>query len=140
MKLNLHATCVSYNHQGILILGPSGAGKSDLALRLIMDKGAFLVSDDRTDLSLQGDHVQASCPENIHGLLEVRGVGILNFPTEKTVNIELVVELVKTLAEVERLPQPEFYNFTGLNIPSLRLYPFEASAPSKIIAALIQKS
>lgn len=138
MKLNLHATCVSYNHQGILILGPSGAGKSDLALRLIMDKGAFLVSDDRTDLSVEGDYAEASCPENIRGLLEVRGVGIINLPTEETVNIKLAVQLVKTFTEVERLPQPEFYNLAGLNIPLLKLYPFEASAPSKIIAALIQ--
>lgn len=140
MKLNIHATCVSFNNKGILILGPSAAGKSDLALRLIMEKGAVLVSDDRTDLSLQGDLVQASCPENIRGLLEVRGVGILNFPTEETVNIKLAVQLVKTFTDVERLPQPEFYNFAGLSIPMLKLYPFEASAPSKIIAALTQKA
>ena len=33
----------------MLILGDSGAGKSDLALRLI-DDGARLVADDRTEL------------------------------------------------------------------------------------------
>ena len=47
--VNIHARCVAIGGQGVLILGDSGAGKSDLALRLI-DGGARLVADDRTEL------------------------------------------------------------------------------------------
>lgn len=46
---NIHASCVAIGAKGVLILGESGAGKSDLALRL-MDEGARLVADDRTEL------------------------------------------------------------------------------------------
>ena len=49
-KTNIHATCISYRDNGILLIGPSGSGKSDLALRMMMNKGAQLVADDRTDV------------------------------------------------------------------------------------------
>ena len=48
-NVNIHAGCVMLGRKGVLLLGPSGAGKSELALRLI-DDGARLVADDRTDL------------------------------------------------------------------------------------------
>ena len=48
--LNIHASLVALDNKGILLLGKSGCGKSDLALRLIMEKGAKLVADDRVDL------------------------------------------------------------------------------------------
>ena len=47
--VKIHASCVALAGKGVLILGDSGAGKSDLALRL-MDDGARLVADDRTEL------------------------------------------------------------------------------------------
>ena len=55
----LHATCVSINGKGVLLLGPSSSGKSDLGLRLV-DGGAQLVADDRVDIkyfpsSLEGE-------------------------------------------------------------------------------------
>ena len=48
--INIHATLVKLKNKGILIIGKSGSGKSDLALRLIMDKKAKLVADDRVDI------------------------------------------------------------------------------------------
>ena len=51
MSVNIHATCVSLNSKGVLILGDSGSGKSDLALRLITLFSAKLVSDDRIEVS-----------------------------------------------------------------------------------------
>ena len=44
----LHASSISLEDNGVLIIGPSGSGKSDLALRMI-DSGATLISDDIND-------------------------------------------------------------------------------------------
>ncbi len=66
--VNIHATCVMLAnaqpqqfgmfYSGILLLGESGSGKSDLALRLIED-GALLVSDDRTELFVEDGKLKA---------------------------------------------------------------------------------
>ena len=104
---NIHATCIALNNRGILLTGASGSGKSDLALRMILEKGAVLVADDRTDIRRGANRPVASCPETIKGLLEVRGVGIVTPPAQAETEVFLVAELVSSLAEIERLPAPE---------------------------------
>ena len=37
---------------------------------------------------------------------------------------------------MERLPEPAFYEIGGIKIPLLKLYPFEASAPDKLVIKL----
>ncbi len=133
---NIHASCVAYKNQGILIIGDSGIGKSDLALRLIMDKGARLVADDRTNIELKKDTLIASCPETIKGLLEIRGVGIKSFPNLDSTKINLVVKLVKNLDNIERFPLAEFWIYENVKIKQISLYPFECSAVNKLISAL----
>ncbi len=134
--LNIHTTCISINSKGVLLMGASGSGKSDLALRLIKHAGAILVSDDRTDIEIKGGKVYGRTPHTIAGLLEVRGIGIQKVSYVEEVEIKLVVELKKTYQEISRLPQKEFYNFEGTKLPMIKLYPFEASAPDKIVIKL----
>ena len=62
MANNVYASCVSVDGQGVLLIGGSGTGKSDLALRLIMDKKAVLVADDRVELELRNSLITASAP------------------------------------------------------------------------------
>ena len=131
--MNIHTTCISLNGRGILLMGAPGAGKSDLALRLIRHCGAVLVADDRTDIEFAEDGIWASCPKSISGKLEVRGVGICNFPFASKAKVALVVELAKAPSEVERLPEADFYDLGGHQLPLLKLYPFEASAIDKIV-------
>jgi HPr kinase/phosphorylase len=135
-KTNIHATCVSINNAGILLLGKSGSGKSDLALRLIMNKGAKLVADDRVDIFEQNGKIFASAPKNIKGLLEVRGVGIVNMPAADSVEVKLAVELAANLNEVERMPKNLQYQILNHVVPLLKLYPFEASAADKVVIKL----
>ena len=132
---NIHATCVSYQNEGILLLGKSKAGKSDLALRLIENKGATLVSDDRVDLELKDGELTASAPAVLAGLLEVRGVGSCRLRYQKRAKIKLVVELVAK-EDVERLPKPAFWEFEGKTVPLLKLDAFEISAADKIVIKL----
>ena len=135
MRLNLHASCVAIGRKAVLLLGPSGAGKSDLALRLI-DQGARLVADDRTDLMLDRGCWIASAPKTIAGLIEVRGLGIVTMPVLNRAQVMLAVRLSK---QVPRLPEPDFFHPAGkkgVKIPQIALNPFEASAPAKVRLAL----
>lgn len=134
-KDNIHATCIDYQGTGILIIGPSGSGKSDLALRLIMNKNAKLVADDRTDICNQNGKLTASCPSTIAGQMEVRGIGICNFSPCPQTEIRLVVNLLSDNQKVERLPEKQTICFCGVNIPQIYLHGLEASAPDKVILA-----
>ena len=136
---NIHGTCISLKNKGILILGSSGSGKSDLALRAIMQKGAKLVADDRVDITLKNKNLYASCPAAIRGLLEVRGVGLVKFQSKPSQKIDLVVELADSLKKIERLPVPKFYEYQGIQIKKIKLYPFELSSLEKLELALNDK-
>ncbi len=131
--LNIHATCVQLaSGAGVLLMGPSGSGKSDLALRLI-DGGAILVADDRCDLRVEDGSLIAQPPDTLAGLIEVRGVGIITLPYQKSVAVSLVVELVPP-ADVVRMPEQERFTQLGISLRSVRLHAFDASTPAKIRA------
>ena len=136
---NIHATCVELNGKGILLTGPSGVGKSDTALRLIEALNAVLVADDQTELKEHGGYIIASCPSNIQGLLEVRGIGIVRQPSKKETQVNLIVELVKNEKEVDRLPEPQYWEKDGVKIKKIKLYPFTPSAIYKIKLACDEK-
>jgi RNase adaptor protein for sRNA GlmZ degradation len=134
----IHATCIALGNgprpAGVLLRGPSGAGKSDLALRLI-DRGARLVADDRTDLHLIDGELRARAPTTIAGRMEVRGLGIANLPRVDDVPLRLVVDLVDHEA-VERLPEETSCELFGVEVPYLRLDPFQSSADAKLRLAV----
>jgi hypothetical protein len=73
------------------------------------------------------------------GLLEIRGVGILEIPHTNKVRIALAVELVQKPA---RLPEhchyvpPKLSLPTDSNPPLVRLCPYEPSATAKIGASV----
>lgn len=129
----VHASCVSIGGRAVLIGGRSGRGKSDLAMRLI-DRGAVLVSDDYTIVRRASGRLLAGAPETIRGKIEMRGVGILQFPTEQDVPVALFIDLDQ---DVTRLPQPgESRTVAGVTIPLVALSSHESSAPIKVEAAL----
>ena len=138
-SVNIHASCVRFGRQGVLLLGKSGAGKSDLALRLIA-RGARLVSDDRCVLCVVNGRLVAQPPPAIAGLLEVRGVGIVKMPHAAGAAIELVADLS---ARVERLPEPARYAppkplalRQSAQPKLIALNAFETSTPDKIALLL----
>ncbi len=129
----IHTSCVAIAGRAVLIGGRSGRGKSDLALRLI-DRGASLVSDDYTLVRRVEGRLLASAPETIMGKIEVRGVGILEFPAERDVPVALFVDLDM---DATRLPvAPERHMVAGVAVPAIGLAALEASAPIKVEAAL----
>lgn len=138
-----HGTAIAIGGNAALILGASGAGKSDLALRCLalaptplLPAPALLVADDRVFLSAVGGRLHVEAPATIRGQLEVRGMGILEVPYARSADLALVVELTAPQA-IERLPDPPLWrDFLGISLPLLRVAPFEASAPVKVLLAL----
>lgn len=113
---NIHASCIRLERAGaafgtpakagVLILGESGAGKSLLALELIA-AGAKLVADDRVELFVRAGHLAARAPANIAGLIEVRGLGIVEIAHVREANVALVVKLTDEMPN--RLPRHGVY-------------------------------
>lgn len=130
---NIYATSLNYKGKAVLLTGKSGSGKSDLALRLIMRYGASLIADDRTDVEAKNGILKLSAPENIKGLLEVRGIGIQKMPFDQEGEAALWVELTTNSKEIERLPQESFVEVEGIKLPAIKLNAFEDSAPEKIV-------
>ncbi len=126
----IHASCVSIRGRAVLLRGPSGSGKSDLALRLI-DGGAVLVADDRVVLEVQDGLLMASPPERLAGMMEARGIGILENLPWQAAPLALVVDLVPSAA-IERAPEPATCDISGIRMPRIELAPFEASATAKL--------
>ena len=119
-----------------MLRGPSGAGKSDLALRLI-DRGARLVADDRVDLRREGEKLVACAPSRLSGLIEVRGVGIVQMPCVSDAAVNLVVDLVPR-DQVERLPEAAPVELLGARLRQIALDPFDGSSPLKVMLAVRQ--
>lgn len=109
----LHATCVALGARGVLILGASGAGKSALGLEL-MAYGARLVADDQTIITRRGDAIIATCPPQIKGMIEARGLGLLAAEPLCQSQICLIVELSRV--ETERLPPKRQTELLGVPI------------------------
>ena len=126
----LHGTCICISGEGILLRGPSGSGKSDLTLRLI-DGGAVLVADDCVVTTARDGTLTASAPREVAGLLEVRGIGIVEVPWVAYVRLGGIVDLVAREA-VERLPERTVEFVSGVMLPVWRLHGFDASTPAKL--------
>jgi serine kinase of HPr protein (carbohydrate metabolism regulator) len=100
---------------------------------------AQLVADDRAEVARRGDRLLVAAPATIRSQLEVRGIGIIDVPSAAaSCELVLVAELT-TPDKIERLPDPEPHTeILGVRLPVVRLAPFEASAPLKLLLALSQ--
>jgi serine kinase of HPr protein (carbohydrate metabolism regulator) len=95
-----------------------------------------LVADDQVHLTRAGGRVLASSPETIRGKLEVRGIGIVSVKSVPECELVLVADLVAP-EEVERLPAEDLKtSLVGIELPLLRLAPFETSAAIKLALAV----
>jgi HPr kinase/phosphorylase len=142
----VHGTALALDGKAVLIRGASGSGKSDLALRCIaapspMDLPCIqILSDDQVWLTRDGHGIEATPPPAIAGKLEVRGLGIVELPFCASARLTLVIDLVPPDC-VPRFPLGEpSTDLLGALIPLLRLTPFEASAPLKVILALARST
>jgi HPr kinase/phosphorylase len=137
-KIQLHASCVAFNNQAVLIRGKPGSGKSDLVLRLIDAEGfglsttprrATLVADDQVILTKADGEILASPPKVLQGKLEIRGVGIVELDWVSSIPLCLVVDLLNN----EKIPRmPEYIELEteilGQKFPRLMLNNYAPAA------------
>jgi serine kinase of HPr protein (carbohydrate metabolism regulator) len=116
------ASCVALGGGALLIEGPPGSGKTSLALALI-DRGAVLIGDDGVLIEARRGQLIASPHPATLGLIEVRNLGLLPYPTAPPSPIGLVLRLdpnapryVEDAGRVELL---------GMALPMIQLTPHE---------------
>lgn len=120
MSRAMQLTCVAIGGRGVLIDGASGSGKSSLALALI-DRGAVLVGDDGVVIARQGEQLMASPHPNTEGKLEVRNLGIVDFPVSPPVPAALLIRLSSDAPRY--LERAELIEIEGARLPRIRLWP-----------------
>ncbi len=137
----IHGVAVTIARTGILIVGPSGSGKTELALDLIdhcliRKIEAHLVADDRVILRRISERWFASAPENLKGLVEVRGSGIHAIDFLPETPLHLGVRLVPE-SESIRMPELQPVEFCpGVLLPCLTLAQRNFAAARAILAHL----
>ncbi len=127
------ATCVAIDGRAVLIQGAPGSGKSSLALALI-DRGAVLIGDDGVSIETRGNRLFASPPPRIAGLLEVRNLGLIPFPTLSDVPIALILRLDP--AAERFIEQTGHCVIHSAKLPLVSLWPDAPALPVKAELAL----
>ncbi len=72
-----HGVFLEISGLGVLIRGSAGIGKSEVALELI-SRGHRLIADDAPCFTAHANEVTGTSPDRLFGLLEVRGIGIMD--------------------------------------------------------------
>lgn len=123
-ETRMHGVLVEIYGIGILITGESGIGKSETALELIK-RGHRLVADDAVDIKEVEGILSGTSPYITEGMLEVRGMGIIDVPalyglssvlTRKTIDLVIYLEQWKEGKDYDRLGVDNEY-IEILNIP-----------------------
>lgn len=114
------ATGVAIDGRCVLIEGPPGSGKSSLALALI-DRGAILVGDDGVALADRDGRLSASPAPATAGLMEVRNVGLVEFPFIGEIPVCLILRLDPEAPRY--LETAEAWSWDGHSVPLIRLHP-----------------
>lgn len=126
---SLHGTLLNVYGKGVLIMGDSGIGKSELALELIK-RGHVLIADDRVVTSRIHNQIIGRSPEILEGVLEVRGIGIINVMQmfgasaildEIEVDVVIYLEHWDKSKDYDRFGDVDlqFTNVLGIDIPQL---------------------
>ena len=142
-ETRLHGVLVDVYGIGILITGESGIGKSETALELIK-RGHRLVTDDAVDIKEIDGELIGFSPRITIGMLEVRGIGIIDVSAlyglssilpEKDIQLLMYFEHWKDDGDYDRLGlNDEREDILGVKVKKLRV----PVRPGRNIAVIIE--
>lgn len=142
-ETRIHGVLVDVYGIGILITGESGIGKSETALELIK-RGHRLVTDDAVDIKEIDGELIGTSPRITLGMLEVRGIGIINVSSlyglssilqEKNIHLLMHFEHWKDDGDYDRLGlNDERQDILGVKVKRLRV----PVRPGRNIAVIIE--
>ncbi len=120
-----HACALQVNRTGMLIIGASCSGKTSLMMGLLERAVAdgfqnAMVADDRVYLTADESVVFAKVPDEISGMIEVSGYGIISRPYLEACRINLVIEVVED-ETISRMPESQLHEVEGVSLPLLRV-------------------
>lgn len=113
-ETRLHGVLVDVYGIGILITGESGIGKSEVALELIK-RGHRLVTDDAVDIKEIDGELIGSSPKITIGMLEVRGIGIIDVSALYGLSSVLQQKDIKLVMHFEHWKDEGDYDRLGTN-------------------------
>ncbi|MFA9397774.1 MAG: HPr(Ser) kinase/phosphatase [Clostridiaceae bacterium] len=142
-EVRLHGVLVDVYGIGMLITGDSGIGKSETALELIK-RGHRLVADDAVDIKEVDGVLTGVSPFITNGMLEVRGMGIIDVPalygisstlSSKTIDMAIYLENWKGEGDYDRLGSDnEKMNIVGVDVKKITL----PIRPGRNLAVIIE--
>ncbi len=118
------STCVAIGGRGILIEGEPGIGKSALALALI-DRGAVLVGDDSVMLREHEGILRCDPHPRTRGLLEVRNLGLIEFPVAEDVPVALALRLDRQAPRY--IEEAALLRIGTVSVPLVHIWPGEGA-------------
>lgn len=143
---SLHAALVEMYSSGVLILGESGIGKSEVTLELIK-KGHNLVSDDRVNISSIRGKLYGEAPELLVGMMEVRGIGIVDVTRMFGINtlvkrteISFAIKLVKfdPSDQTERIGKKvQYLEILNQKIPMLTIPVYAGRSVAELVEVAV---
>ena len=142
-ETRLHGVLVDVYGIGMLITGESGIGKSETALELIK-RGHRLVTDDAVDIKEIDGELIGTSPYITFGMLEVRGMGIIDVSAlyglssilpSKEIKIMIHFEHWKDDGDYDRLGIDNVYeDILGVKLKKIRV----PIRPGRNIAVIIE--
>lgn len=139
---SIHANLLEIFGEGVLMIGDSGIGKSEVCLDLIK-RGQTLVADDKVEIRNVRGLLEGQAPEIIYGVMECRGIGIVDVvhtfginSLKRKVRIKYCIDLVKFDPKVnfDRLGSDEKTSYLGVEIPYVKL----PVSPGRSVAEVVE--
>ena len=146
-SVSVHGELLIIYGTGVMICGESGMGKSEIALELIK-RGHQLVADDRVDCYRIHNHLVGKSPQLLEGMLELRGVGVINIARmygvgavahKANVDIQITLEEFDPRANDDRvgIEEKKMVSILDVDVPKITIPVREGRSMGVIIESAV---
>ena len=145
-SVSVHGELLIIYGIGVMICGESGMGKSEIALELIK-RGHQLVADDRVDCYRIHNHLVGRSPQLLEGMLELRGVGVINIARmygvgavahKANVDIQITLEEFDPRANYDRVGiEEKMVSILDVDVPKITIPVREGRSMGVIIESAV---